>query len=135
MCQQTLRMSTKTMAGLYEDQPSKFGLVNPVRALKRKDWRRIGPGWDPQKTPFLKPKADIRHAYLALPELASAQPFRAMFAVGVLAGLRPGEVRALEWPDVDFNTRLIHVQRSADGPTKDDDSRHVPIPPALAEVL
>ena len=47
----------------------------------------------------------------------------------------PGEDRALEWADIDFDTRLIHAQRGADGPTKDDESRHVPLVPALADVL
>jgi len=123
------------MSRLFEDQPRSLHLANPVRALDRHDRRRIGRGWDPRKTPFLKTKADVRSLYLALPELARGRPFRAMFAVGALAGLRPGEVRALEWADLDFGAGLIHVQRSAEGPTKDDQSRHVPIASALAAML
>src|SRR5262249_3204337 len=124
---QTIRNVLHTMSRLFEDQPRSLHLANPVRALDRHDRRRIGRGWDPRKTPFLKTKADVRSLYLALPELARGRPFRAMFAVGALAGLRPGEVRALEWADLDFGAGLIHVQRSAEGPTKDDQSRHVPI--------
>lgn len=132
---QTIRNVLHTLSRLFEDQPRALRLSNPVRALDRYDRRRIGKGWDPRQTPFLKTKADVRSLYLALPEMARARPFRAMYAVGVLAGLRPGEVRALEWADLDFDAQLIHVQRSAEGPTKDDESRYVPIPPALAAAL
>ena len=47
----------------------------------------------------------------------------------------PGEDRALEWADIDFDTRLIHVQRGADGPTKDHESRHVPLGGVTFSVL
>src|SRR5205814_965121 len=56
-------------------------------------------------------------------------------AVGALGGLRPGEVRSLEWTDLDFGNRLIHVQHGELGPVKDDESRHVPLVDALAQVL
>jgi integrase len=42
-------------------------------------------------------------------------------------GARAGELAGLEWPDIDFETRLITIQRSFDGPTKSDEVRHVPI--------
>jgi integrase len=58
-----------------------------------------------------------------------------MFALGVFAGLRPGEIRSIQWGDLDFAARLIHVQRSDDGPVKDGEARTVPLSPALAEVL
>lgn len=132
---QTIRNVLHTLSRLYEDQPRSLRLVNPVGQLDRNDRQRIGEGWDPRKTPFLKTKAAVRSLYLAFPEMAAERPFRAMFAVGALAGLRPGEVRSLRWSDVDEGTRLIHVQRSVDGPTKDDESRHVPLVDALAEVL
>jgi integrase len=132
---QTIRNVLHVLSRLYEDQPKAMRLVNPVRELDRNDRRRIGEGWDPRKTPFLRTKAEVRRLYLAFPEMSPSQPFRAIYAVGALAGLRPGEVRALQWTDIDFNTQLIHVQRSVTGPTKDSDSRHVPLVPALAEVL
>jgi integrase len=40
------------------------------------------------------------------------------YAVAVYTGLRAGELAALEGPDVDFDRRLITVQRSFDGPTQ-----------------
>ena len=58
-----------------------------------------------------------------------------LYAIGALAGARPGEVPALEWADLDSKVGLIHLQRSVTGPTKDSESRHVPLVPALAGVL
>jgi integrase len=114
-------------------------LKNPVSRLDRATRRAIGPKWDPKMTPFIKTKEQIRDVFLALPELSEATPWRAMFAVGVLAGLRTGEVRALRWGDVDFANSRIHVQRSAEGgvagPLKDNESRVVPMNAALSSVL
>jgi integrase len=58
-----------------------------------------------------------------------------MFAVAVYAGLRAGELAGLEWDDVDFERRLIMVQRSYDGPTKSGEPRPVPILDALLPIL
>jgi integrase len=41
------------------------------------------------------------------------QPYRTMFAIAAMTGLRVGEVVALQKDDLDFAHRLIHVQRSA----------------------
>jgi integrase len=51
----------------------------------------------------------------------------AFYAIAIYAGMRAGELAALEWPDVDLERRLITVQRSFDGPTKSDRVRYVPI--------
>lgn len=101
---------------------------NPVRLLDKHS--RPHPFHDPRTVPFLETKEAIRAMYRALPE--DIQP---MFAVGVFGGLRTGEIRALEWKDVRFDRRLIHVQRSVKGPLKDKQSRFVPINDALLGVL
>jgi integrase len=49
--------------------------------------------------------------------------------------MRAGELAALEWSDVDFDRRLVTVQRSFDGPTKSDRVRYVPILDPLLPVL
>jgi len=49
--------------------------------------------------------------------------------------LRTGEVIALEWADLDFEARTIHVRRSVEGPLKDDESRIAPMADTLAAVL
>jgi integrase len=58
-----------------------------------------------------------------------------LYAVAIYTGMRAGEIAALEWPDVDFDRRLITVQRSFDGPTKSDRVRYVPILDALLPIL
>jgi integrase len=58
-----------------------------------------------------------------------------MYATAVYAGLRAGELAALEWSDVDFDRRLVTVQRSFSGPTKSDKVRYVPILDALLLLL
>lgn len=57
------------------------------------------------------------------------------YATAIYTGCRAGELAALEWPDVDFDRRLITVQRSFDGPTKSDRVRYVPILDPLLPVL
>jgi integrase len=107
---------------------------NPVGALPRSTRRLYRNAHDPRTTAFLERPADIRAVYVAL-----AQPFATMFAIGALAGLRPGEVLALEWPDVDTDARRIHVQRQVRhgkvGPPKSGRGRLVPITATLAEAL
>jgi hypothetical protein len=58
-----------------------------------------------------------------------------MFAVGVFAGLRTGEILGLRVEDVDLVHRRIHIQRSFDAPTKDDEPRITPISDTLLPVL
>lgn len=132
---QTVRNILHTLSGIYESQPRAMQLENPVRALTRQDRKAIGKSWDPRKTPFLKTKGEVRRLYLAFPEMAADKPFRAMYAAGALSGPRPGETRALWWADFNWEARLIHVQRSDKGPTKDGESRFIPLVPALELVM
>jgi integrase len=57
------------------------------------------------------------------------------YATAIFTGLRAGELAALEWADVDFDRRLLTVQRSFEGPTKTDRVRYVPILDPLLPVL
>ncbi len=63
----------------------------------------------------------------------------AEIATIALTGMRAGEVYALHWSDIDYESELIEVQRSHwkghEGPTKTDDPRQVPLHPELAEIL
>lgn len=89
---------------------------------------------DGKFSPFLERQEDIRRLYLAL-----EQPFATMVGVGVMAGLRPGEVLALEWGDVDIAAKRIIVQRQARngrvGPPKSGKTRVVPLVEPLAKIL
>jgi integrase len=111
---------------------------NPVRQLDRADRPRLS--HDPKDTPFLEDKAHICRLLDRLPS-----PVREIYAVCVLAGLRPGEARALYPDDVNLGRRSIHLQRAAKdkgkrgglkvGTLKDHESRIVPIGEDLLEIL
>lgn len=58
-----------------------------------------------------------------------------LYATAIYTGMREGELAALRWEDIDFEKRLITVQRSFDGPTKAGDLRYVPILDALLPTL
>ena len=122
-----LNLLSRFFNDLIEDEQE---LVNPVARLDRATRRAIGPKYDPRTTPFLKRKEDIRHIYVALPRQT-----RAMFAVGAFAGLRTGEILALEWGDVDLKRRVIKVERQATGQLKDHETRFVPINDTLLPVM
>jgi integrase len=44
--------------------------------------------------------------------VAAGQPFRTMFAIAAMTGMRVGEILALQTNDLDFERRMIHVRRS-----------------------
>lgn len=66
---------------------------------------------------------------------------QALWATALYAGLRRGELLALEWPDVDLAGGLIHVRRSWDDqdgaiePKSKAGRRKVPIPAVLRDHL
>jgi integrase len=128
------------LSRLFNSLPQTLGLtlVNPVELLDkttRKDLARSE--HDPKSTPFLRTKAQIRAVYREFNE----PHLQVAFAIGVFAGLRRGEVIALEWKDIDLDRRRIHVERQktpgqrATGPLKNDESRVAPINDSLATVL
>ncbi len=44
---------------------------------------------------------------------AAANPFRTMFAIAAMSGLRAGEILGLMLDDIDFERKLVHIRRSA----------------------
>jgi integrase len=68
------------------------------------------------------------------------EPWRTLFCVFTLDGLRAGEALGLQWGDIDLERRLLHVRRSAwYGKVQTAKSREseatLPIPQALVTVL
>jgi integrase len=61
--------------------------------------------------------------------------FRDLVVVGVLTGLRRGELLSLTWADVDFERNLIHVHSSENFRTKSGKRRYVPMNKTVIEVL
>jgi integrase len=106
---------------------------NPAKMLPKATKRLLKPSYDPKKTPFVPQKKDVARLFRALFEAIPTVGIA--YAVSALAGLRPGEARALRWENVDVERRSIYVRESVDGPTKDKDAREAPIVSSLAEVL
>jgi integrase len=70
----------------------------------------------------------------------ASEPWRTIFALAAMTGLRPGEVLGLSIDDLDFEQRLIFVRRSAwyshlISPKSSRSVATVPMPGPLAEVL
>ena len=59
----------------------------------------------------------------------------ALYATAVYTGMRLGELAALRWTDINWNGRLIAVQRSHEGLTKSGRMRRVPILDPLLPIL
>jgi integrase len=58
-----------------------------------------------------------------------------LYAPALFTGARAGELAGLRWDDVDFERRLVTIQRSYDGPTKAADVRYVPLVDRLLPTL
>lgn len=72
----------------------------------------------------------------------NANDWHSMVVVGLRTGLRIGELRGLQWGDIDFKKQLVHVQRTDPGrpnmeagSTKGGKSRVVPLTPDAVDVL
>ncbi|OIO04655.1 MAG: hypothetical protein AUJ52_14825 [Elusimicrobia bacterium CG1_02_63_36] len=68
--------------------------------------------------------------------LAAADPFwRTVIHLGFYAGLRRGEMLALQWRDVDFGSRQLRITPKEGWTPKDYEAREIELHPALEEVL
>jgi integrase len=70
---------------------------------------------------------------------AYAPQMRALMVVAAYTGMRPGELMALEWPDIDFEAKRIYVQRRLyqgviDG-LKNGKPKTIALPPPASEAL
>jgi integrase len=108
--------------------------TNPVRLLPKSTRRKIKPAHDWRSTPFVRRLADVKRIYAALGE-----PVSVAYALGVMRGPRPGEIRALSWANIDLGNRLITIDRQIRhgklGPPKGGRSRTIPISDELHAIL
>ena len=58
-----------------------------------------------------------------------------LYAFAIYTGCRAGECAGLEWSDVNFDRRLITVQRSYDTLTKNNEIKYIPILDPLLPLL
>jgi integrase len=118
----------------------------PLRAIYRRAVARGDIAINPTRELEL-PAVRGRRERIATPDearqLIAALPERdrALWATALYAGLRRGELQALDWQDTDLNTALIHVRRSWDrkaGPIEVKTTagkRKVPLPSTLRALL
>lgn len=109
---------TKLIALLHIAAELKWLLAVPK--IKKPKIRLFSKDYD-----YLKTKEEIAR-FLSAARAEGPVVF-ILYLTAVFTGLREGELAALTWADVDFDARLIRVQRSFDGPTKAEDLRWVPI--------
>ncbi|HVZ35110.1 MAG TPA: site-specific integrase, partial [Polyangiaceae bacterium] len=83
---------------------------------------------------YLRNEEEVQRFLRAARELEGELTF-VLYLTAVRTGMRAGELAGLEWGDIDFEQRLIMVQRSFDGPTKSGHARPVPILDALLSDL
>jgi len=130
-----IRLLSTVYTDLAERAQDTCATSNPVRQLTRATRRLYRPSHDPTGVPFIERLEEVERVYHAI----GSETIRTMFAVSVYAGLRPGEVKGLYWPDIDLARRRIRVWRqvvdSELGPLKDDETRTVPVLARLHPIL
>ena len=134
-----LSAACRWRAAMYELPAAASNPVSTFLAgLPRKDREALHTQHDSRRTPFLEHATDARRVYAAL--VAAEEPDVAVaYALGAMAGLRPGEAQAQDWADVNLQRRQITVRQSARhgkvGQTKSRRERIVPVPPGLVDIL
>jgi integrase len=136
----TRRHCVNLLSGFYKDLidynrvPGLRLAKNPVEAMPEQSRAHLRSDHDASKTPFIERLSDVKRIYDSL-----APPLNVMYAVGALAGLRPGEVRALRAENVWLARHVIHVcesvRNSRLGPPKNGKVRDVLILDSLQPIL
>ncbi len=122
----TIGLCVRCLSTFFSDlceRPRETGAArNPVAGLPKSLRRLYKSEHDSRFTPYLRRLGDVAALYGELPE-----PISIAYAVGVCAGLRTGEVLALDWNEVDEAEPRIDVRWQAlngkRGPLKDDEAR------------
>ena len=110
-----------------------------------KQWGYVS-GDNPAAGVRLPGKQPVREKHVLLPEqipallACLAEPVRTMAEIGILAGLRVGEILGLRWRDLDFRSGQIRVEQAVyrgmiGSPKTKGSRRTVPMPGRLREAL
>ena len=143
-----------TMLQDFADQLSGQGLsassvrntILPLRAIFRRAHRRNDVAVNPTLKLILPVVRSQRERIAAPAEVAPLLDAlqvgdRTIFATALYAGLRLGELQALQWDDIDLKTNLIHVRRNWDrqagfvAPKSRSGNRRVPLTATLRREL
>ena len=70
----------------------------------------------------------------------AGEPWRTLFCICTLDGLRAGEALGLQWGDIDIEQRILQIRRTAwygktQTPKRRESETTLPVPEALAEIL
>ncbi len=89
---------------------------------------------------YRKRDKEAGHWVWAKRDQPEVMKYKALFKTAALTGLRQGELLGLKWPDIDFETGQIHVQRTFNSgrffsPKSRTSNRRVDIGPELAADL
>ena len=79
----------------------------------------------PESYRYLKTTSEVQNFLRAARSISEFH--HDLYALALLTGLRKGELVGLKFTDINFEQRLLVVQRSFDKPTKSGKVRHVPI--------
>jgi integrase len=107
-------------------------LITMLRVAHEKNWLATLPRIKKPKLRlfdkdfhYLRTDEEIRRFLIAARQEEEYAYF--LYAFAIYTGMREGELAGLHWDDVQLDRRLICVQRSYDGPTKNGEARYVPI--------
>lgn len=121
----TIRLCIACGSSLFSDlaeRPRETGVErNPFLGLPKTLKRLYRSDYDSRFTPYVERLDDVRRIFQAMPE-----PQRVAYAIGAVAGLRPGEILALGWDNIRQGEQIDvrgQVQDGRHGPTKDNEAR------------
>lgn len=80
---------------------------------------------DKEAYSYLRSEEEIRRFLVAA--LEEGEDVFRLYKSAIYTGMRAGELAGLMWSDIDFKNRIITIQRSYSGPTKNYRIRRVPI--------
>jgi integrase len=104
------------------------GQIYYVPYIEKPKWKL-----DEQEFSYLKSQNEIERFLSSAKQ--QGEIFYILYATAIYTGLRQGELAGLRWDDIDFEKRLIRVERSFESTTKSGKARYAPILDALINIL
>lgn len=144
----TLEELQRIVADKLEDGLSRRRMADIIVPLKtmfkwavRWNYLRVNPALDLQKPKYETPEMDWLMPEEAQRLIAHIDPYyRPMMLFAFMTGVRPGELVATRWKDLDLAHSTANVRYTLDRgellpPKTDNARRRIPMPPELVEAL
>ena len=123
----TVNKSLRTLQGILERGVKRNYIVeNPFKGNRKALFVR-----EPEANHNLLEPDD----FAALLEACPDDRWTGICTVGYFAGLRIGEILALEWSEIDFENKMLHVRNTESHLTKSRKNRNVPMSDEVFEAL